>query len=160
MKKMMSVLCILALLSLALGAAGAETIDGPKLEEMFDEESTVVFSSCNHSYRLLSSNPISQGYYPLGNSFHEHRIYYRAVCDLCGSTKTVFQSDGPVAHTMIANGDQHIKGKSLHKYFFKCTKCSYTDSYTIGCACDEDSPSVNSFQPKNDLCGCRLDMDK
>lgn len=140
MKRCISFVIALALILGMVAVAQAETeMKQPRWE--FDatidamvlvDEAELARATCEHSYRMFGS-PIRTEYVKISESMHEKRVYYNAVCDKCGKKIELFQSGGMEGHTMVANGDAHVKGKNLHTYNRRCTKCSHTESITIGC---------------------------
>lgn len=96
------------------------------------EDAELARAACDHVYRIYGK-PYKTEYVMIDGSNHEKRIYYDTFCDKCGERAIAFQSGGLESHTMVANGDAHESEEGLHTYHQRCSKCTHTSSYTVGC---------------------------
>lgn len=127
--------CVLLALLLCVSSIACASADGVQRAVVPVEisETMQTRAACNHQWRKMSGIH-HEGWYPVETSdmYHEYREYHASVCDKCGDEVLTFKASQLEVHTMVANGDQHLKGMNKHKFFTGC-KCGKEDSFIMGC---------------------------
>lgn len=141
MKKIVTLLMLICLLTSLFAVANANPIvTGWTL--IPETEIQTKSGGCNgdHVYIVLYSHHLGNEFRYCDKYYHQERNLYEAFCEDCPVVQTAVVLEDPVSHTWTLVADQHMEGKSRHRFDYECRICDGTKSELDYCSGGSGKP--------------------